>query len=80
MSKKGCTFNGGECEPAVDPCQGCGRLVEVEAGVYCTTCPAPASKWRLGLCNQATHVKEQIEVEKTRLNPLKASKRAMGRR
>lgn len=80
MSKNGCTYTGGACLPAVDPCQGCGRLVEVEDGIFCTTCPEPASKWRLGLCNQATHVKEQVEVDKTKLNPIKASKRMMGKR
>jgi hypothetical protein len=77
MAKKGCSYTNGECEPAVDPCQGCGRLTEVKAGVFCATCPAPATKWRLGLCNQATHVKEQIVIEKTKLNPIKASKRMM---
>lgn len=80
MSKKGCTFIDGECKPAVDPCQGCDRTYESGDDVYCMACPDPATKWRLGLCNQATHVKEKVEVDKNKLNPIKASKRMMGKR
>ena len=79
MSKAGCSYNGGICEPAVEACEGCAKLIEVEGGFYCSSAPNPAVKWRLGKCNLATHVKEMIAVDQVKLNPIKASKRAVGR-
>ena len=76
MGKNGCMFNGGTCHPAVEPCLGCDRTVTVGDSIYCQSYPDPAAKWRYGLCNFATHVKEEIKVESRTLNPLKASKRA----
>ncbi len=75
MSKKGCQFNGGTCHKVVEQCEGCQRAKEFPTGIFCTVSPDPASKWRLGICNMATHVK--IEVKKTngKINPIKASKR-----
>ncbi|MDH3347484.1 MAG: PxxKW family cysteine-rich protein, partial [Desulfobulbaceae bacterium] len=35
----------------------------------------PEAKWRLGMCNFATHAKPEIKVVKVKINPLKASKR-----
>jgi len=75
MTKKGCSFNGGSCHPAVESCQGCERLFHLGDMAYCQTFPDPAAKWRFGACNFATHVKGQAKVE-VKLNPLKASKRA----
>jgi len=79
MAKAGCGFNGGSCKPVVEACDGCERVMEVESGLYCGLFPDPSSKWRLGRCNMATHVKEDIKVEAAKLNPLKASKRAAAR-
>jgi len=76
MAKKGCTFNGGSCHPAVEPCLGCERTVTVGDLVYCKSYPDPAAKWRLGKCNFATHVKGEFKSDAASLNPLKASKRA----
>jgi len=75
MSKKGCSFNGGSCHPAVEPCEGCNRTVEFSSGWYCSACPDPSIKWKNGKCNLATHVKGGVKTEQVKLNPLKASKR-----
>jgi len=78
MTKKGCGYTGGACQPAVEACQGCARTVEVELGWYCNAAPEPALKWKNGICNLATHVKATDErPADTKINPLKASKRAV---
>ncbi|MFH2122810.1 MAG: PxxKW family cysteine-rich protein [Pseudomonadota bacterium] len=60
----------------IDKCIGCGRIVE-EAGVqFCKTYMQPEAKWRIGICNFATHAKPEINVVTIRVNPLKAAKRA----
>ena len=64
----------------VEQCDGCERIVEVNAVQYCKTYASPTAKWRLGICNFATHVKPEIMTAKTRVNPLKASKRAMAKK
>lgn len=66
--------------PIDEKCNGCDRIVEVNAVQYCKTYASPAAKWRLGICNFATHVKPEIVTAKTRVNPLKASKRAMAKK
>jgi len=75
MKKKGCTFNGGTCHSIIDECDGCARAVKFESGWFCTTCPDPATKWKNGNCNFATHLKGDTQKGKTKINPLKASKR-----
>ena len=75
MSAKGCGFNGGSCHPAVEPCEGCDRAVASGDMMYCQSYPDPASKWRNGNCNFATHVKGEV-LTAVKLNPIKASKRA----
>jgi hypothetical protein len=77
MTKKGCSFSGGTCHPAVEACNGCTRSTQFPKGWYCASCPDPSIKWKNGRCNLATHVKSEIKVEKTKLNPLKASKRGI---
>lgn len=79
MTASGCSFNGGTCHPAVEPCLGCDRTVTVGDMVYCRAYPDPAAKWSHGPCNLATHVKGESKGE-VKLNPLKASKRAARRR
>lgn len=77
MSKKGCSYAAGTCLPIVDNCNGCARIMVLEAGSYCSACPDPAAKWKRGVCNLATHVAaEQKTADGGKLNPLKASKRA----
>lgn len=75
MSKKGCEFNGSVCHPIVAECQGCDKAVAYPSGTFCVSFPDPSVKWRRGLCNMATHIKEQSK-KKAKINPLKASKRA----
>ena len=64
----------------IDQCDGCERIVEEDSAKYCTTYRDPEAKWRLGLCNFATHAKPELKLVKVRVNPLKASKRASSRR
>ncbi|MDM8542456.1 PxxKW family cysteine-rich protein [Desulfococcaceae bacterium HSG9] len=80
MTAKGCSFNGGVCHTTVDQCDGCARSSEHASAWYCAACPEPASKWKNGNCNLATHVKAGEAVIKTKINPLKASKRASRKR
>ncbi len=81
MAKQGCTFNGGHCEPVVEACDGCDHIAEIDEDFYCRTSASPASKWNHGSCNYATHVVAEISNGNgKKVNPLKASKRAAGRR
>jgi hypothetical protein len=60
----------------IDQCIGCERIVE-EAGLqFCKTYMQPDAKWRIGICNFATHAKPEINIVTIRVNPLKAAKRA----
>jgi len=69
-------FLSGNFQPVIDKCEGCARIVTVENSSFCSTYLVPEAKWRQGICNFATHVKPEIVTAKTRVNPLKASKRA----
>lgn len=75
MGSAGCTFNGGACNPIIEQCEGCQRIVECETGKFCTAAPDPAMKWKNGNCNLATHIKVVVETKKQKINPIKASKR-----
>lgn len=77
-TKQGCVFEGNSCQPIVDECQGCSRIVDSSIGQVCTAYPSPAKKWATGLCNFATHKKLEIASVETKVNPLKASKKASG--
>jgi len=63
-----------------EKCEGCERIVEVSSAKYCRTYIAPEAKWRIGICNFATHVKPEFISAKIKINPLKASKRAMAKK
>jgi len=69
-------YTSGMFKQIIDKCEGCERAIVVESAKYCTAYTVPESKWRLGLCNFATHVKPEISVSTIKVNPLKASKRA----
>lgn len=73
-------YSSGIFNPVVEKCDGCERIVEVESQKFCKTYAAPDAKWKLGICNFATHVKPEILASTVKVNPLKASKRAMGKR
>jgi hypothetical protein len=63
-----------------EKCEGCERIIEVAATKFCQTYISPEAKWRIGICNFATHVKPEIITSKVKVNPLKASKRAMAKK
>lgn len=69
-------------EPVVARCAGCPNI----SGDICTTCFFPAAKWRNGNCNYqptlraAAVAKAAKKAEGTKINPLKASKRAAARK
>ena len=69
-------FSEGGFLPVIDKCEGCERIVEKEGNKYCDSYMNPSAKWRLGICNLATHAKPEVVVVKVRINPLKAAKRA----
>ena len=75
MTAKGCSYNGGICHEIVEQCKGCNRTTELSAGWYCSACPDPSIKWKNGNCNLASHVAMAVSNQKTKINPLKASKR-----
>ncbi len=74
MTRSGCGYNGGFCHPVIEQCSGCQRSTEWPAGVYCSSYPNPAIKWRSSNCNFATHAKSEQQNQQ-KVNPLKASKR-----
>ena len=76
MTKTGCGYNNGSCHPVVEQCEGCDRIVVLETGRFCKSYPNPSAKWKTGRCNFATHVKAAVQVQQTKVNPLKASKRS----
>lgn len=73
-------YSDGRFQPIIDKCEGCGRIVEQTGVKYCKSYVNPAAKWKLGFCNFATHAKPEINIVKTRVNPLKAAKRASKRK
>lgn len=74
---EGLSFKGFILSPIVENCTGCERATAFEEQTYCPTYAEPAKKWTRGICNFATHVKATVDKEgKTKVNPLKASKRA----
>jgi hypothetical protein len=73
-------FSDGSFLPIVEKCEGCERIVEVDGNKFCDTYMNPAAKWRLGICNFATHAKPEVTIVKIRVNPLKAAKRASRRK
>ena len=44
-------------------------------GEFCNAYINPAVKWRLGNCGLATHIIQDEDTKKFKLNPIKASKR-----
>ena len=71
-------FNDGSFLPVNEKCEGCERIVEVGSSKFCDTYMNPDAKWRLGICNFATHVKVELKTDDAKVNPLKASKKAAG--
>ena len=76
QKQKAVNYNDGRFQPIIEECDGCGRVVEQDGAQFCTSYLSPAAKWKIGICNFATHAKPEITVTKVRINPLKAAKRA----
>lgn len=72
--------NSGFFNPIIDECEGCERIVEANSNKYCQSYAYPEAKWRLGICNFATHKKREIAAVTIKVNPLKAAKRASGKK
>lgn len=77
-SKQGCIFDGNQCQPIVEQCEGCERIVDSTIGKVCSVAPSPQQKWSNELCNFATHRRVEVKVSDAKTNPLKASKKASG--
>ena len=73
-------FTTGSFLPVIEQCNGCERVVDVDGKQFCDTYVNPEAKWRLGICNFATHAKPEVKIVKIRVNPLKAAKRASRRK
>lgn len=78
--KSGCIQDAGCCAVVSEKCEGCSRAETWPTGSYCSVYAEPAKQWMLGLCNMATHIKIESQETQKMLNPLKASKRGVGRR
>lgn len=79
-SQDAINYADGRFQPIIDKCEGCARIVDTESEKYCRSYFYPAAKWKLGICNFATHAKPEINIIKIRVNPLKAAKRASKRK
>ncbi len=79
-SKQGCVFVGSSCQNIVATCEGCERVVSGSIGQVCSVAPSPEHKWAGGMCNMATHRKIEIASVDTKVNPLKASKKASAKK
>jgi len=73
-------YSAGSFQPIAEQCDGCERVVTEDGATYCKTYVNPTAKWRIGICNFATHAKPEIKVVTVRINPLKAAKRASSSR
>ncbi len=60
----------------VEKCEGCNQIVDKEDGLYCKSYADPSVMWKDDICIRASHVKREIASIETKINPLKASKRA----
>lgn len=80
MKKTGCSYAGGQCYAVVESCEGCVRVVEFETGKFCSSFPNPAQQWKKGSCPMSSHVKKAPAAVEQKINPLKASKRAAGKK
>ncbi len=62
--------------PIVEKCDGCDRVAKEGEGKTCTAFAFPETKWRLGNCSMATHIKvEAAKGEKVRVGQQKQKKR-----
>ncbi|MCK5341075.1 MAG: PxxKW family cysteine-rich protein [Desulfobulbaceae bacterium] len=73
-------YSSGLFRAVVEKCTGCERILEADSTSYCKSYANPEAKWKQGICNFATHVKPEFSATTVKINPLKASKRAMAKK
>ncbi len=73
-------YASGFFNPITEKCEGCDRIVAANNNRFCKSYAFPEAKWKQGICNFATHVKPETITSSIKINPLKASKRAMAKR
>jgi len=63
--------------PVVEQCVGCERILSAGESQTCSAFAFPDSKWRLGSCSMATHIKAEggKAGEKVRVGQQKQKKR-----
>lgn len=63
--------------PIVEKCDGCDRILAAGEIKTCSAFAFPDTKWRLGNCSMATHVKDESAKagEKARVGQQKQKKR-----
>ena len=67
--------------PVDERCEGCDKVETTDACSFCKKYADPSFHWENDqVCSFASHVKREIKVNTKKLNPLKASKRAAGKK
>jgi hypothetical protein len=68
---------GSTARPVVEQCLGCDRILKEAGGQRCSAFAFPDTKWRLGACSMATHIKADAGkgAEKVRVGQQKQKKR-----
>ncbi|MDL2260197.1 PxxKW family cysteine-rich protein [Deltaproteobacteria bacterium OttesenSCG-928-K17] len=63
--------------PIIEQCNGCDRVLNENGSQLCASFAAPETKWRLGPCSMATHIKIESAKggEKQRVGQQKQKKR-----
>ena len=73
----GSTINNAKADrrPVVEQCNGCERVLSADDSALCSAFAFPDTKWRLGPCSMATHIKsESANAEKKRVGQQKQKK------
>lgn len=77
LAKMPTTLSGNAAHKIAEQCVGCAHVQEIGDAKFCKAYADPASKWQFGSCNLGTHVVRKLGGEAKKVNPLKASKKAM---
>jgi hypothetical protein len=77
LAKLPLTFSGNAAHKIVEKCVGCGHVQTIGEDQFCKAFNDPAAKWMIGSCNLGTHVVRKLGDVAKKVNPLKASKKAM---
>jgi len=65
-----------ERRPVVEKCMGCDRIASENGTSLCAAFAFPETKWRLGDCSMATHIKVETKGgDKVRVGQQKQKKR-----